>query len=167
GGKRGVEGEAGGVPSTRLGAWEPAYCVPGAGPALPADYRDRQWARREQGRGGDMLELFFTEAIGMPADMVAGMKAAPFWEAMAAGATCLAYDADMLGDFSMPKEQLKGVTVPTLVIDGTTTPSISTACRALAGVLPAAPRAPLDGQPHNVDPAAIAPVIARFFQAVR
>ena len=52
------------------------------------DYRDRQWAYRADGRGGDMLELFFTDAIGMPAEMVAGMKAAPFWEAMAAGPFC-------------------------------------------------------------------------------
>jgi hypothetical protein len=144
-----------------------ALFVPGARPPLPADYRDRQWALREQGHGGDMLELFFTEAIGMPADMVAGLKAAPFWEAMAAGATCLAYDADMLGDFSMPKEQLKSVTVPTLVVDGATTPWISTACQVLAGVLPDATRAILDGQPHNVDPAAIAPVITNFLQAAR
>jgi pimeloyl-ACP methyl ester carboxylesterase len=156
-----------GLPIGKLAVWEPPYFVPGARPPLPADYRDRQWALREQGHGGDMLELFFTEAIGMPADMVAGMKAAPFWEAMAAGATCLAYDADMLGDFSMPKEQLKSVTVPTLVVDGATTPWISTACHVLAGVLPDATRATLDGQPHNVDPAAIAPVITNFLQAAR
>jgi hypothetical protein len=61
---------------TRLTVWEPPYFIPGARPALPAGYRDRQWALREQGRGDDMLELFFTEAIGMPADTVAGMKAA-------------------------------------------------------------------------------------------
>jgi hypothetical protein len=30
------------------------------------------------------------------------MKAAPFWDALAATATCLAYDADMVADFSMP-----------------------------------------------------------------
>ena len=95
-----------GLPLTRLAAWEPPYIIPGTRPPVPADYRDRQWALRGQGRRGDMLELFFTEAIGMPADMVAGMKAAPFWEATAAAATCLAYDADMLGDFSMPQQQL-------------------------------------------------------------
>ena len=161
-----LQAAARGLPITRLAAWEPPYFVPGARPALPADYRDRQWALREQGRGDDMLELFLTEAIGMPADMVAGMKAAPFWEAMAADATCLAYDADMLGDFSMPQEQLKGVTVPTLVVDGTTMPWISTACQVLAGVLPDVTRATLDGQPHNVDPGAIAPVITNFLRAV-
>ena len=156
-----------GLAFTRLAVWEPPYFIPGARPALPAGYRDRQWALREQGRGDDMLELFFTEAIGMPADTVAGMKAAPFWDALAATATCLAYDADMVADFSMPQEQLKSVTVPTLVIDGTTMPWISAACQVLADVLPVVTRATLDGQAHNVDPAVIAPLIKDFFQAAR
>ena len=154
-----------GLPLTRIAAWEPAYIVPGTRPPVPAGYRDRQWALREQGRGGDMLELFFTDAIGMPADWVAGMKASPFWESMAAGAACLAYDADMVGDFSIPQDQLKSLTAPTLVVDGATTPWISTTCQVLADVLPDVTRATLDGQPHNVDPAAIAPVITKFFQA--
>jgi pimeloyl-ACP methyl ester carboxylesterase len=160
-----LQAAARGLPLTRLAAWEPAYIVPGARPPVRADYQDQQWALREQGRGGDMLELFFTEAVGVPADMVAGMKAAPFWDAMAAGAGCLAYDADMAGDFSIPYGQLKTVTMPTLVIDGATTPWISTGCEALADVLPRATRATVGGQPHNVDPAAVAPIITGFLQA--
>jgi pimeloyl-ACP methyl ester carboxylesterase len=154
-----------GLPITRLAAWEPPYIVPGARPAVRADYRDRQWALREQGRGGDMLELFLTEAVGMPADVVAGMKAAPFWDAMADISAPLAYDADMVGDFSIPQEQLKRVTMPVLIVDSASMPWISTACQALAGVLPDVTRATLDDQPHNVDPAALAPVITKFFQA--
>ena len=157
----------GGLPITRIAAWEPPYIVPGARPPVPARYRDRQWALREQGRGGNMLELFFTEAIGMPADMMAGMKATPSWDAMAAGASCLAYDADMVGDFSLPQEQLNAVTMPVLVIDGTTMPWVSAACQMLVGVLPDVTRATLYGQPHNVDPAAIAPVVTEFFHTTR
>lgn len=165
GGVVALQAAARGLSMTRLAIWEPPYIVPGARPTVPANYRDRQWALREQGRGGDMLELFFTEAVGMPAEMVAGMKAAPFWEDMAAGATGLAYDADMIGDFSIPQEQLKTVTASALVVDGATTPWISAACQVLADVLPHVTRATLDGQPHNVDAAALAPVIAEFFQA--
>jgi pimeloyl-ACP methyl ester carboxylesterase len=160
-----LQAAARGLAISKLAAWEPPYLVPGARPAIPGDYRERQWALREQGRGGEMLELFFSQAVGLPPDMVAGMKAAPFWEAMAAGAGCLAYDAEMIGDFSMPQEQLKSVTIPTLVVDGTTMPWISAACQVLADVLPNVRRATLDGQPHNVDPAAIAPVLTDFFRA--
>ena len=160
-----LQAAARGLPITRLAVWEPPYILPGARPAVRADYRDRQWALREQGRGGDMLELFLTEAVGMPTEMVAGMKAAPFWEDMADRSAPLAYDADMVGDFSMPQEQLKSVTVPTLVADSASMPWISTACQVLAGVLPDATRVTLADQPHNVDAAALAPVITKFFQA--
>jgi len=71
----------------------------------------------------------------------------------------------MVGDFSMPQEQLKSVTVPTLVADSASMPWISTACQVLAGVLPDATRVTLADQPHNVDAAALAPVITKFFQA--
>jgi hypothetical protein len=147
-----------------LAVWEPPYIVPGARP-VPVGYRDRQWALREQGRGGDMLELFLTDAVGMPADMVAGMRTAPFWDAMAGHSAPLAYDADMVGDFSMPQEQLKNLTVPVLIVDSGSIPWISTACQVLADVLPEVTRATLADQQHNVDPAALAPVITKFFQA--
>jgi Alpha/beta hydrolase family len=163
-----LQGAARGLPITKLALWEPPYILPGTRTPIAADYRDRQWAYRADGRGGDMLELFFTEAVGMPAEMVAGMKAAPFWESMAAGpATALAYDADMVEGFVMPTERLKGVTMPALVVDGTTMPWISAACEALKGVMPDVTRITLDGQPHNVDAAALAPVVADFFGAKR
>ena len=158
-----LQAAARGLPITRLAVWEPPYIIPGARPA-PAGYRDRQWALREQGRGGDMLELFLTEAVGMPTDMVAGMKAAPFWEDMAGRSAALAYDADMVGDFSMSQEQLKSVTVPVLVVDSASMPWLGTACQVLAGVLPDVARVTLADQPHNVDPAALAPVLTEFFQ---
>ena len=36
---------------------------------------------------------------------------------------------------------------------------------ALAGMIGGARRSTLDGQQHNVDPAVLAPVLARFFAA--
>jgi hypothetical protein len=40
---------------------------------------------------------------------------------------------------------------------------MTTGADAMAAILPAASRTTLAGQPHNVDPAALAPVLARFF----
>jgi hypothetical protein len=65
----------------------------------------------------------------------------------------------------MPTERLKGITTPALAVDGTTMPWISAACEALAGIMPDVTRVTLDGQPHNVDAAAVAPVVAEFFAA--
>jgi hypothetical protein len=40
---------------------------------------------------------------------------------------------------------------------------MTTAAEAVAGVLPDAQRRTLEGQPHNFDAAALAPVVADFF----
>jgi hypothetical protein len=77
----------------------------------------------------------------------------------------LAYDAELAGDFALPAEQLAALTVPTIVIDGGTIPWVSAAAEAIATALPDARRHTLTGQPHNVDPAAIAPALAEFFAA--
>jgi pimeloyl-ACP methyl ester carboxylesterase len=110
-----------------------------------------------------MVELFMTRAVGLPAEFVAPMRAAPGWPAMEKVAHTLVYDATLTGDFSLPTERVASVTVPTLVIDGGLTPWLSNAARAVAETLPGARRRTLDGQPHNVAPEAVAPVLVEFF----
>jgi hypothetical protein len=55
--------------------------------------------------------------------------------------------------------------VPTLVLDGATTGWITNTADALARVLPEARRRTLAGQQHNVEPGAVAPLLAEFFAA--
>jgi pimeloyl-ACP methyl ester carboxylesterase len=117
------------------------------------------------GRRGDMVELFMTQAVGMPAEFVAQMRSAPWWPAQEAFAHTLVYDAELMDDFSVPTSRLASVKIPTLVIDGGQTPWLSRAAEAIAEIIPNAQRRTINGQPHNVDPAAIAPVLAEFFSA--
>ncbi len=93
------------------------------------------------------------------------MRSAPWWPAQEALAHTLVYDADIMGDYSLPTKRLASVSVPTLVLDGGETPWLSHAAEAVANALPRAQRRTLKGQPHNVDPAAIAPALEEFFAA--
>lgn len=167
GGMIAVQAAARGLAITKLALWEVPYILPGTREPIPADYRNQQYALRAAGRFSDMMELFMLKAALMPAEFVAGMKAAPFWDAMAAGASCLAYDADVAADFALPSDALKSITVPTLVIDGATSPWITAAAEAIAAAVPDAHRTTLPGQPHNVDAAAIAPAVTEFFKTQR
>ena len=72
-------------------------------------------------------------------------------------------EAEIMGDFSLPKERVASVTVPTLVMGGGTTPWLTHAAQAVADALPNAQRRTLQGQPHNVAPEAMAPVLVEFF----
>jgi pimeloyl-ACP methyl ester carboxylesterase len=91
------------------------------------------------------------------------MRQSPWWPAQETLAPTPIYDAELMGDYSIPREHIAAVTVPTLVIDGGTTPFLSQAAQEVAASLPNAQRRTLEGQPHNVDPAVLAPVFVEFF----
>jgi hypothetical protein len=112
-----------------------------------------------------MVELFFVEAVGMPVEFVAPMRTQPWWPAQEALAQTLIQNADIMGDFSLPSERVATVMTPTLVIDGGETPWLSYAAQAVADALPHAERRTIVGQPHNVDPAALAPVLVDYFHS--
>ena len=147
----------------KLALWEPPYIVDNSRSPAPQDYQAQLTKLLAAGRRGDMVELFMTQAVGMPAEFVAQMRQAPWWPAQEALAHTLIYDATLVGDYSLPTQRVASVTVPTLVIDGGGTPWLTHAAQAVADALPNAQRRTLKGQPHNVAAEAIAPALEEFF----
>jgi pimeloyl-ACP methyl ester carboxylesterase len=78
-------------------------------------------------------------------------------------AHAIVYEADVMGDYSLPAGRLASVTVPTLVLDGGQAAWISHAADAVAAALPDARRRTLEGQAHNVAADAVAPALVEFF----
>jgi pimeloyl-ACP methyl ester carboxylesterase len=147
----------------KLALWEPPYILPNTRPPVPSDYSAQLKQLLTEGRRGDMVELFMTKAVGMPAEFVAPMRSAPWWPFQEMAAHTLVYDAEVVGDYSLPAKRLASNTVPTLVLDGGTMPWISQSADAVAAALPKGKRQTLPGQQHNVEPAAIAPALEAFF----
>ena len=149
----------------KLAVWEPPYILEGSRPPVQQGYQEQLARLLREGHKGDMIELFLTKAVGMPAEFVAPMRQSPFWAAQEAFAPTLVYDATLMGDYSLPKERIAKATVETLVIDGGTVPWMSQAAQAVADTLPHAHRRTIAGQPHNVADEAMAPVLIEYFQA--
>lgn len=159
-----LQAVANGAPITKLALWEPPFIVDGSRPPVPADYREQLEDLLAQDRRGDMVALFLTEAAGIPAQFVEQLRQAPFWGAQEAFAQTLIYDATMMRDYSIPATAASA-RVPTLVLDGATTPWLTSSADKLAGVLPDGRRDSLPGQQHNVEADALAPVLADWFAA--
>jgi pimeloyl-ACP methyl ester carboxylesterase len=156
---------AAGVPVARLAMWEPPYSV-GGRPDLPDDTAAVYRELVEAGRRGDAVEYFMAKVVGLPPEFVAGARQAPWWAQQEALAHTLAYDATIMGDYTIPADVAKAVPVPTLIVIGAASFGfLAETADALAALIPDAQRATLEGQEHNVDPAALAPVLARFFAA--
>jgi pimeloyl-ACP methyl ester carboxylesterase len=118
------------------------------------------------GRPGDALGLFML-FVGMPPEHLEGARKQPMWPMWEAVAHTLPYDAAAMGDDgSVPTEKAARVTVPTLVMDGSASfPFMHTTAVALAKALPNGEHRTLEGQTHEVDAHALAPVLVEFFTA--
>ena len=114
------------------------------------------------GRRGDAVELFQTEAVGIPAAVVAQMRHAPFRPALEKMAHTLVYESTILG--SLPEGLLASVRVPTLVIDGEESHvMLRQAAQSVADALPNGRYRTLKGQGHDIVPAVVGPVLEEFF----
>jgi pimeloyl-ACP methyl ester carboxylesterase len=102
----------------------------------------------------------------LAAALAEGRRRAPFWPGLEAVAPTLAYDhAAILGEpWSVPAGLAARVSVPALVMAGDTSlPFMPNAARVLSRAIPQAELRTLEGQTHEVSPAALAPVLAEFF----
>jgi pimeloyl-ACP methyl ester carboxylesterase len=158
-----LEAAASGLAIPKLALWEPPYILDESR-RPPANTARTYSELVAAGRRGDAVEYFMARVVGLPPDFVAEARRAPWWPAQEALAHTLAYDATIMGDYSLPSERLASVTIPALVIDGGASfPWMSETAQALADTLPNAERRTLEGQTHNVAPGTLAPVLQGFF----
>ena len=164
GGALALEAAASGLAITKLAMWEPPFGLD-EGSRPPADTARTYAELVAAGRRGAAVEYFMAEVVGLPPEFVAQARHAPWWQAQEALAHTLAYDATVMGDYSLPVERAASVVAPTLVMaGGASFPFMRETARALAEVLPDGQQRTLEGQEHNVDPAVLAPVLAQFFE---
>ena len=153
---------AAGSPVTRLVLWEPPYIIDEAArpPANTAETYERLVA---EGRRSDAAEYFMARVVGMPAEFVAFAKTQPWWADQEKIAHTLAYDARIMGDYSVPLGVAAKVTVPTIILTGSKSfPFFRPTADALAAAMPDGRAEVLEDQEHNVDPAVLGPAVQRF-----
>jgi len=158
-----LEAAAAGVEMTRLALWEPPYIID---PAMrpPSDTAETFERLVSEGRRGDAVEFFMADVVGMPAEFVAQARSQPWWGATEALAHTLAYDARVMGDYSVPVDRAELVAAPTLVlVGGASFPFMHETAEALAKALPNGEIRSLEGQSHDVAPEVITPALKEFF----
>ncbi|HXV96882.1 MAG TPA: alpha/beta hydrolase [Anaerolineae bacterium] len=128
-----------------------------------AQYTQRMAELLEANKRSDAVAYFLADM--MPAEMLEDMRHSPEWPIMEALAPTLAYDNAVMGDGSLPTEAAKAAPMPSLVLDGSESPTFfHEAAEALAKAMPHVQRKTLEGQTHMVSPEALAPVLEEFFK---
>jgi pimeloyl-ACP methyl ester carboxylesterase len=158
-----LEAAASGLPITKLALWEPPYILDEK-LRPPKDQVEQYDKMLAEGRRGDAVEYFMAKVVGMPAEFVAQARAAPWWKAQEDLAHTLAYDAIIMGDYSLPTARAALVSAPTLVmVGGASFPFFKETVEALAKALPHGQTRTLEGQTHDVSPEVMAAVLKEFF----
>jgi hypothetical protein len=153
---------AGGLALSHLVMWEPPFRLDQAGRRVATEYAGSLRALLADGRRGDALELFM-RTVGLPEQMIAGMRQSPYWSTGEAMAPTLAYDAAVMGDGSVPVERFASVPAATLVLGGGASPDwMRHAARAAAEAVPGATYRELAEQTHDVAPSVLAAAVRDF-----
>jgi alpha-beta hydrolase superfamily lysophospholipase len=155
-----------GLPITKLILHELPLMVDQGQPRWSADHASRLRELVAAGRRGDAVEYFQSHLVGLPDAVVAQLRQAPFRPALEAMAPTLVYEAAILGDGLLRRQTASAIPMPLLAVVGeATTPFMIEAARALAAAAPTGRSLLLKGQGHDIDPAAVGPVIQEFLGA--
>jgi pimeloyl-ACP methyl ester carboxylesterase len=161
GGLVALHAAASGLTTPKLALFEP--------PIEPNEDRSAQRAFTAElaglmaaGRRDAAVESYLT-GIGVPDEVLAGLRGTPSWSAMVAVAHTLVYDS--LVSEATSFQLLATVTVPTLVLDsdGSSNDLIGMAATVAKG-MPNASHRSLAGEWHGVPDDVLAPALTEFFK---
>jgi pimeloyl-ACP methyl ester carboxylesterase len=149
---------------TRIAMYEAPYNDDSAARQAWRRYLGQLAGALAAGRHGDAVALFMAY-VGTSAEQIDDMRKQDFWPAMAALGPTLAYDhTAILGEeAAVPADRAALLSVPALVMYGTASfPFMAETARTLQQAMPHAKLRALEGQDHNVSPAALAPLLVEF-----
>jgi pimeloyl-ACP methyl ester carboxylesterase len=151
-----------GLPVTKVALYDTPIRLRDPEPEATVDIAKRLDELVSAGRRGDAVELFQTDVVGIPAEVVAQLRHAPFRPALEAMAHTTVYDVTITGDPSVPAG-LASVTVPTLAMAGGAGPDfMSRTAQAIAEAVPHGQYRILDGQSHDLVAEVLGPVVREF-----
>jgi pimeloyl-ACP methyl ester carboxylesterase len=161
-----LEAASRGLPADKVAAYETPFIPDGSRPRPAADLMERLAGLVKAGDSDGATALFQTEVIGLPAEIVEGMRHSNMWGHLTGLAHSLPYDYALFEPgCPVPSARLAKVGVPTLAIAGSNTfPWLAAATEQVAGAIPGALFLSLEGQDHGVlqQPAALLPCLRKF-----
>ena len=163
-----LEAAASGMAINKLALYEPPY-VAGDTQAQQPDHRARLLQLIAAEKRGAAVRYFMRDMVQVPAFALVMMQLmVPIFSKLKAVAHTLPYDAEIMGNWSVPTERAAQVRIPTLIANGSKTDErLRRAAKVIARVVPGADYLELPGQTHNVSAKALAPVLKAYFSSVQ
>lgn len=163
-----IEAALAGLPIRRLVVYEPPYVAEPNDPhAPPAELAGRLRATLAGPGGADAaVREFLRLGPGLTDKAIEGLSTRSTWPRFLALAHTLPWDAEIVGDGAIPSTRLASFMTPTLVLQGSLSPTWARAsAAALADALPHGELVILEGLDHSgarADPGCVATEVRRF-----
>jgi pimeloyl-ACP methyl ester carboxylesterase len=163
-----LEAASRGLPAERVAVYETPFIPEGSRPRPAPDLTARLAGLVRAGDLDGATALFQVEGIGLPAQMVEGMRHSDMWGYLTGRAGSLPYDTALFErgwGWGVPASRLAAIAVPTLAIAGSDTfPWLAAATEQVAVAVPGARFLSLKGQDHGVlqSPEALLPCLQEF-----
>lgn len=142
--------------------WEVPFSLDPDGPRRAKEYADQLSVYLADDRRGDAL-AHFMRMVGLPEEMIAGMRGSPYWTVGERLAPTLAYDAAVTGDGTVPADEYATINAETLALAGGASPAwFRDTARAVADAIPGGRYDVLPGQTHDVAGDALAEAVYHF-----
>lgn len=139
------------------------------GPVLPpplSEVDGRLVELLAQGRRAEVVETFFREIAGAPAEQLALLTSLPSWPARVAAAHTVIRERKCLDSYRLDAARFAGFSVPTLLLaGGDSPPFLQESVAAVAAAVPAVVVVTLEGQQHiamDTAPERFAAEVLRF-----
>ncbi len=161
-----LQAASSGVRMQKLALYEPPYVTSTRHIGSMQAYRSHLQELLAAGDRAGAVRYFLTDIFRAPKLFAYAMPIIMprAWKYCKSTAPALIYDLTILDDKSVLTDRAKDITVPTLVVGGTKSPSdLQIAVKEVAAALPNAKARFLEGQTHNVSPEATVPVLESFF----
>lgn len=156
-----------GIKAKRIALFEPPYVVTPTNDVAPPEEAEAKLKELViQGKRGEAVQYFMTQVMGMPSWIVFLFKlfGKSQWQKNEAVAQTLAYDVEIMGNYSVPQNITQSINIPTVVIGGEKSPlKLKNAVIEIAKSIPKSQLCLLKGQSHNVNMKVLAPVLIDFF----
>jgi pimeloyl-ACP methyl ester carboxylesterase len=117
----------------------------------------------QAGKRGEAVEVFQIKGIGIPAELVAQMRNAPFHPALEKMAHTLVYEMNILADLASPADTAATLKIPTLWLAGAESPAfMGDTAKTLAAAAHGQAQI-LAGQTHDLNADVLSPILQTFF----
>lgn len=158
---------AAGVPMARVAVYEPPFITDDSRPPVPTDYVEHLDALIAEDKREEAAVYFMTDAVGMPEEMVEGIRAAGYLAMTIPVAHTIAYDGRIMGDTMrgnpLAAEPWHQIAIPTLVMaGGASMEYMRKGARELTAIVPNATMKVLAGQDHGASDESLAEALADF-----